>query len=78
MNPTDFHLNELPYHLDIAVFWLGALAIGLGFVTGVRKLADAIAHTDRMAYSHRTTLHESAVEQSPSGIVGQSVKRRAA
>lgn len=61
MDLSELRLSEWPYHLDIVLFWAGSLAVGLGSALLIKKLADALARTDRIAASRS----EAKVEDTP-------------
>lgn len=49
MDLGTLHLNQLPHHLDVAVFFGMSIIIALALGFGVKTLSDMMARTDRIA-----------------------------
>lgn len=79
MELTELSLNELPNHLDIALFF--AMSVGVAFVlsVGVKKLSNAMLRTDHLAARNSmasSTRHNvppaQAVQHSPHAALGDA------
>lgn len=65
MDLTDIRLNELPYHLDIALFFLSSFGVAFAIAFSIKKLSDAMRRTDRIEATRAapTNLHTLLIDR---------------